>query len=99
MTKPAPIDRTTVLQVAKLARLTVNDAEADRLVEDMQAILGYIAKLDELDVKDVKPTSHAVHLDTLLRPDAVRPSLPLEKTMKNAPERIGDGFGVPKIIE
>lgn len=93
------IDRKTILHVAKLARLTVSDAEADRLTKDMQAILGYVAKLDELDVKDVKATSHAVHLDTLLRTDEPRPSLPLEKTMKNAPERIGDGFGVPKIIE
>lgn len=99
MSKPNPIDRATILHVAKLARLNVTDAEADRLTKDMQAILGYVAKLDELDTKDVKPTSHAVHLDTLLRPDTERPSLPLETTMKNAPERIGDGFGVPKIIE
>ncbi len=99
MSKEAPIDRATVLHVAKLARLTVSDAEADALTRDMQSILAYVQKLDELDVKDVPATSHAVHLDTLLRPDDVRPSMPLEKVMSNSPERIGDGFGVPKIIE
>jgi aspartyl-tRNA(Asn)/glutamyl-tRNA(Gln) amidotransferase subunit C len=94
-----PIDRATVLHVAKLARLTVTDAEAEALTRDMQSILAYVKKLDELDVKDVPPTSHAVHLDTLLRPDETKPSMPLEKVMRNSPERIGDGFGVPKIIE
>lgn len=95
----APIDRAAILHVAKLARLTVTDAEAEQLTKDMQSILQYVAKLDELDVKDVPETSHAVHLETLLRPDELRPCMPLETVMKNAPERIGDGFGVPKIIE
>lgn len=94
-----PIDRDAIMHVAKLARLTVTDAEADNLTRDMQSILKYVEKLGELDVKDVPPTSHAVHLDTLLRPDTPTTCMPLETVMKNAPERIGDGFGVPKIIE
>ena len=99
MSSNAPISRDTILHVAKLARLTVTDAEADKLTKDIQSILKYVEKLNELDVKDVPATSHAVHLDTLLRPDELKPCMPLETVMKNAPERIGDGFGVPKIIE
>ncbi len=99
MSKEAPIDRAAVLHVAKLARLTVSDAEADALTRDMQSILAYVKKLDELDVAKVPATSHAVHLETLLRPDEPRPCMPLEKVIANSPERIGDGFGVPKIIE
>ncbi|MEZ0311044.1 MAG: Asp-tRNA(Asn)/Glu-tRNA(Gln) amidotransferase subunit GatC [Myxococcota bacterium] len=99
MSKEAPIDRAAVVHVAKLARLTVTDAEADALTRDMQSILAYVKKLDELDVREVAATSHAVHLETLLRPDEPRPCMPLEKVIANSPERIGDGFGVPKIIE
>ena len=98
MTNP-PVDRNAIMHVAKLARLTITDAEADKLTKDMQSILKYVEKLGELDVKDVPATAHAVPLDTLLRPDELKPCMPLETVMKNAPERIGDGFGVPKIIE
>ena len=93
------LSRSDVLRVAKLARLTLSDADADHLAHDLSNILSYVKKLEELDTANVAPTSHAVELPTLLRPDILRPGLPVETALQNAPERISDGFGVPKIIE
>jgi aspartyl-tRNA(Asn)/glutamyl-tRNA(Gln) amidotransferase subunit C len=99
MSQDKLIDRAEVVRVAKLARLTLSDAETDALTRDMQSILGYVKALEELDVKDVPPTSHAVELPTKLRPDELHTHMDIERALKNSPERIGDGFGVPKIIE
>jgi aspartyl-tRNA(Asn)/glutamyl-tRNA(Gln) amidotransferase subunit C len=65
----------------------------------MAKILSYVKKLDECDTANVVATSHAVPLPVKLRQDEVTTGLPIDKVFANAPERIGDGFGVPKIIE
>jgi aspartyl-tRNA(Asn)/glutamyl-tRNA(Gln) amidotransferase subunit C len=88
-----------VRHVANLARLTLGADELARMQRDLSSILGYVEKLGELDTSDVPPTAHAVELPTTLRPDEPRAGLPVEKALGNAPERLGDGFGVPKIIE
>lgn len=88
-----------VRHVALLARLTLTDAELGRMQKDLSSILGYVEKLGELETKDVAPTAHAVLLPTKFREDAPRPGLPIDQALRNAPERLGDGFGVPKIIE
>jgi aspartyl-tRNA(Asn)/glutamyl-tRNA(Gln) amidotransferase subunit C len=95
----ATVSLDEVRHIAKLSRLTLTEAELGRMQQDLTGILGYIEKLDELDTKNVEPTSHAVELPTKLREDTVRKGLPVERALKNAPERLGDGFGVPKIIE
>lgn len=97
--KPESITLEEVERVAKLSRLSLTPEEAKRFAGDMGAILVHVQKLKELDVTDVPPTAHAVDLPTLLRPDVVHEGLDIESALKNAPERIGDGFGVPKIIE
>ena len=93
------IDLDEVKKVAKLARLAISDEEARSLQKDLSAILGYVQKLDELKTDEVEPTSHAVDLPTKFRPDEIKESIDTELALKNAPERLGDGFGVPKIIE
>ena len=93
------IDRELVQYVARLAHLSLSESEVGAITRDLASILDYVRKLDELDTSAVEPTSHAVPLPTLLRDDITRPSLPLERALANAPERLGDGFGVPKIIE
>ncbi len=97
--KPEPIKLEEVERVAKLSRLTLTPEEAQRFAGDMGAILEHVAKLKELTVTDVPPTAHAVDLPTILRDDVVHDGLPIDRALRNAPERIGDGFGVPKIIE
>jgi aspartyl-tRNA(Asn)/glutamyl-tRNA(Gln) amidotransferase subunit C len=93
------IDDDRVRYVAKLARLSLSDDEVRGLAKDLTSILDWVKKLDELDTSNVEVTSHAVDLPTRLRDDVQRPSLTVEQALANAPERLGDGFGVPKIIE
>ena len=62
-------------------------------------ILEYIGLLDELDTSDVPPTSHVIDVSNVFREDEVRPSLPVEKGLSNAPEKAGTAFKVPRIIE
>ena len=88
-----------IQKIARLARLKLGEEEVHSLTADIESILTYVDKLDELDTSNVEPTSHAVELPTKYRTDEVGDELPVEKALANAPERLGDGFGVPKIIE
>jgi aspartyl-tRNA(Asn)/glutamyl-tRNA(Gln) amidotransferase subunit C len=87
-----------VRHVAKLARLSLSDDKLTTLTGQLELILGYIAKLSEVDVTGVEPMAHALPLHNVLREDIVTPSLPLEKVLINAPETDGPFFKVPKII-
>jgi aspartyl-tRNA(Asn)/glutamyl-tRNA(Gln) amidotransferase subunit C len=87
-----------VRHVAKLARLEMEEAELARLTQQLEGILGYVAKLSQLDVSGIEPTSHALPLSNVLREDVAEASLPLEKVLQNAPEADGDFLAVPKVI-
>ena len=93
------IRREEVLHVARLARLALSPAEADRMGEQLGKILEYIRQLDRLDTADVVPTSHAVEMGTPFREDAVHPFGQKEEIPRNAPDREEDFFRVPRIIE
>jgi aspartyl-tRNA(Asn)/glutamyl-tRNA(Gln) amidotransferase subunit C len=85
--------------VAHLARLALTPEEEAKFQAQLDNILGYIAKLNELDVSNVEPTAHAVPLVNVTRPDEVRPSLPHDEAMRNAPASLNGLFQVPKIVE
>jgi aspartyl-tRNA(Asn)/glutamyl-tRNA(Gln) amidotransferase subunit C len=89
------IDREQVLHVAKLARLELTEDEVGRMATELSGVLGHIEKIGELSLDDVPPTSHVVAVDNALRPDEVRPSLPREVALANAPATQDDGFLVP----
>ena len=93
------ITREEVQNVARLARLHLTDDEAERMREQLDAILAYIDKLRELDVEGVEPTAHAVPLVNVMRDDALVPCLPQEQALANAPDRAHEFFRVPRIIE
>ena len=93
------ITREEVLHVARLARLSMSAAEADRMREQLGNILAYIRQLDLVDTAGVVPTSHAVEMETPLRGDTVHPFGDKEEILKNAPDREGDFFRVPRILE
>jgi len=93
------ISREQVEHVARLARLALSDQELDALTVEMDAILGYVEKLDELDTEHIVPTAHAVPMENAFREDTVRPSLGTEKALQNAPAALDDCFLVPKILE
>ena len=88
-----------VKYVAHLARLKLSPEEEQKFGPQLDQLLGYIAKLNELDVSQVEPTAHAVPLVNVTRPDAARPSLPHEDALRNAPAQAGGLFVVPKIVE
>jgi len=88
-----------VKYVAHLARISLSPAEEQKLGAQIDGILGYIEKLKQLDVSQVEPTAHAVPLINVTRPDEIRPSLPTEEALGNAPAQANGLFLVPKIVE
>ncbi len=84
--------------VAKLARLRLEPAQADKLTVELNDILTNMDKLGQLDTEGVPPTYHALALTGAMREDAVRPSLPREQSLANAPASDGESFIVPRVI-
>ena len=93
------IQRKDVEHVARLARLALTDAEIEKMREQLNGILAYIEKLNALQTEGVEPTSHAVPLVNVMRDDEAGPCLPREEALANAPDRAGEFFRVPRIIE
>ena len=93
------IERKDVEHVARLARLALTDDELERMREQLNGILAYIDKLNRLDTEGVEPTSHAVPMLNVMRDDATGPCLPRDEALANAPDRAGEFFRVPRIIE
>jgi aspartyl-tRNA(Asn)/glutamyl-tRNA(Gln) amidotransferase subunit C len=88
-----------VRYVAHLARISLSPEEEQKLSAQLGSILGYIEKLKEADVSGVEPTAHAFPLVNVTRPDEVRPSIPNEDALRNAPAQANGLFMVPKIVE
>lgn len=88
-----------VAYVAELARLELSDAEKAMFQPQLESIVGYVEKISEVDVDGVEPMMHGRELVNAFREDAVRPSLAAETALANAPERVGDEFLLPKIVE
>lgn len=85
--------------VANLARLELTDKESREFGAQLQEIVDYVAKIGELDLSAVEPTSHAVNLENVLREDVPIQGLDSEKVLANAPEQVSGHFRVPKIFE
>lgn len=96
---PGNIDRKLVLHVAKLASLSLSDAEVDRFAAELARIVGYVEQLAQVDTRDVAPTAH-VQLDRMpLRADELHPCLPRAEALAAAPQVEADGFAVPTFVE
>ena len=93
------IDKKIVEDVAHLARIELQETELVKLSGQLEHILGFIDKLSKLDIDDIPPTSHILPINNVLREDIPRESLPIEKTLQNAPNKQRNFFVVPKIIE
>jgi aspartyl-tRNA(Asn)/glutamyl-tRNA(Gln) amidotransferase subunit C len=89
------IDRDEVLHVARLARLRLDDDEVQRMTGELSAVLDHIARIGELDLEDVPPTTHVVEITGRLRADEPRPCLPRKVALAQAPAVQDDGFLVP----
>ena len=88
-----------VKYVANLARLSLTEAEEQKLGSQLESILGYIEKLKEVDVSNVEPTAHAFPLVNVWRADEIKPGLTNEEALQNAPSKANGLFVVPKIVE
>jgi aspartyl-tRNA(Asn)/glutamyl-tRNA(Gln) amidotransferase subunit C len=113
--KPAPVPLEQVLRVAELAQLELTPDEQQEMLRDLNAILGHVAQLNELDTADVPPMTQvnavmhgdsnaaesqgSATSDNVLREDTPRPSLDRANAMAAAPETDGVYFKVPKVIE
>ncbi|OGL41296.1 MAG: asparaginyl/glutamyl-tRNA amidotransferase subunit C [Candidatus Schekmanbacteria bacterium RIFCSPHIGHO2_02_FULL_38_11] len=93
------ISKEEVKHIAKLARIEFSEDEINRFTEQLSTILNYVSKLDELNTEDIVPTSHVIDLKNCFRDDEIKSSLPVEESLRNAPQREKFFFKVPKIIE
>ena len=93
------IDQTQVRKVARLSRLELTEAEVVEFTGQLSAILDYVGKMNELDTTNVQPLAHCLPISNVFRADCVKESLGTEKTLANAPQRDGEFFKVPKILD
>ena len=91
------ISEEEVRHVANLARLGLTEDEVKKMSGQLDAILESIDQIGELDLKDVPPTTNALNLTNVFRPDEPHESLPLEEALSPAPDTAGDLFAVPRI--
>ena len=93
------IDQTQVRKVARLSRLELTEAEVAEFTGQLSAILDYVGKMNELDTADIEPLAHCLPVSNVFRADCIKESLGTEKTLTNAPQRDGEFFKVPKILD
>ncbi len=93
-----PITIEEVKHVATLAKLSFSDEELAKIAKELDAIVGYVEQLKELNVDDVPPTSHVLDLFNVFREDKVEPWLSTEEALQNAPAQKMGYFSVPKVI-
>jgi len=93
------ITKEEVAYVAHLARLEFSETEKETFTGQLNDILLYMDKLNEVDTAGVEPLSHAISLSNAFREDQVKESLSQERSLANAPDPRGEFFRVPKVIE
>jgi len=93
------ITKKDVQYIAHLSRIHLAEDEIAKLTTSLESILGYIEKLNKLDVSKVKPTSHVLPLKNVFRKDAPRPSLTQAQAIKSSPETYKGSFKVPQVVE
>lgn len=94
-----PITREDIEPIAKLAKLNFGNDEMEEIVSSVDTLLAHFAKLQELDTSDVEPLSHPHEIVNVFREDRIKPSLPVDKALENAPDKLGHFFKVPKVIK
>lgn len=97
--KMSGITKQEVEHVANLARLSLSEEDKEKFTQDLDSILTFAGKLNELDTENVKPTSHVLHLSNVVREDRVRPSLSAEEALLNTAEHKNNQVIVPSVFE
>lgn len=92
------VTKEDVKKIAELARLEFDDSELENYTSEMNKILGYVDKLNELDTENIEPLSHPIENNNVFREDKLKRSIERERALKNAPESSSEHFKVPKVI-
>lgn len=85
--------------VAHLARLELSDADLQRMTAQLSAIVDYVGQLQQVNTDGVEPLAHPLPMHNVFRADESRPSLPVEAALANAPDRRGEFYAVPAVLE
>jgi aspartyl-tRNA(Asn)/glutamyl-tRNA(Gln) amidotransferase subunit C len=94
-----PITRDEVAHLARLSRLALDEAELDHLAAQLDVIISAVARVQEVAAQDIPPTSHAVPVTNVLRPDEAEPCLTAAQVLSQAPAVEQQRFRVPRILE
>ena len=92
------ITKEEVEHVAHLARLNLSSLELEKMTGQLDDLLSYVAKLDELDTENIKPTTHAFSISNAFRDDIILDSLSRQEALANSPKQDGEFFIVPRIL-
>lgn len=87
-----------VKHIAELARLRFSKEELENFTHQLNQILEYVEKLNELDTEKVEPLSHPIEGNNVFREDELKPSISMEDALKNAPDSSEEFFKVPRVI-
>ncbi|MFT8313146.1 MAG: Asp-tRNA(Asn)/Glu-tRNA(Gln) amidotransferase subunit GatC [Clostridium sp.] len=93
------VSKKDVEYVAELARLSFSEEEKENLIGDLNSVLGYVEKLNELDTDDVEIIVNPYYIENKFREDEIEPSMELSSVLDNAPDKLEEYVVVPKIIE
>ncbi|HOS44771.1 MAG TPA: Asp-tRNA(Asn)/Glu-tRNA(Gln) amidotransferase subunit GatC [Armatimonadota bacterium] len=93
------LSRDEIAHVALLSRLKLTEEEMAQFTGQLNAILDHFAALTEADTGDIDATTHVVPMTNVMRADVQRPSFAPDDALANAPERAGDQFKVPRVVE
>lgn len=92
------VTKELVIHIAELAQLKLKEEEIEKFREELNQILEYVDKLNEIDISNVEPLSHPLPTKNIFRDDKVKKSVPREEALKNAPDATEEFFKVPKVI-
>ncbi|MBN2425338.1 MAG: Asp-tRNA(Asn)/Glu-tRNA(Gln) amidotransferase subunit GatC [Calditrichaceae bacterium] len=92
------VTESDVENIAHLARLKITEEEKEKFVSQVNQILEYVEKLNEINTDEVEPLSHTLNLKNVFREDIVKDSLPQKEALKNAPAKTDKFFRVPKVV-
>ncbi len=93
------INKETVDYISGLARLRLDEAEVRKFSGDLEAILHYVEKLNEVDVSGVSPTSHVLNVENVFREDVIVPGLSQQQALAFSVDNLAGPYKVPKVIE
>ena len=94
-----PLTTQDVQWVAHLARLQLTEAELETMTRQLSAIVDYVAQLKQVNTDGVEPMAHALAIHNVFREDEAAPSLPVAEALANAPQRRGDFYSVPAVLD